>query len=72
MNQHKQGTNLFLLFASASVHETGPFETGLLAAHPEHRGDSHYQHHQIFHEEQNRSWVAALLHLRGQERMKVR
>lgn len=40
--------SLFLLFASASTKEAGPFKTGLLAAHPENRGDSHHQHHQIF------------------------
>lgn len=37
-----------LLFASASMQEVGPFKTGLLAAHPENRGDAHHQHHQIF------------------------
>lgn len=61
----------FLLFASASVHEAGPLKTGLLAAHPENRGDSHHQHHQIFNQEQNCSWMVGLLHLKWKERIKV-
>lgn len=68
MNQYKGSTNVFLLFAPASVHEAGPLEAGLLAAHPEHRGDSHHQHHQILNEEENCSWMAGLLHLRGEEK----
>lgn len=55
--------SLFLLFASAPLQEARPFKTGLLAAHPEHRGDPHYQHHQIFNEEHHHGWSSGLLHL---------
>lgn len=49
------------------MEETGPLEAGLLTAHPEHRGDSYNQHHQVLYEEQHQVGVTGLLHLEQTE-----
>lgn len=53
----------YVLFASLAVEEAGPLEAGLLTAHPEHRGDSYDQHHQVLDQEQGEVRTTGLLHL---------
>lgn len=55
---------VFLPFASPAVEEAGPLKAGLLAAHPEDRGDSHHQHHHVLEQEQAQLRTAAAVHLR--------
>lgn len=54
----------YVLFASLAVEEAGPLEAGLLTAHPEDRGDSHNQHHQVLDEEERQVGPAGALHLK--------
>lgn len=53
----------YVLFASLAVEEAGPLEAGLLTAHPEHRGDSYDQHHQVLDQEQDQVGTTGALHL---------
>lgn len=53
----------YVLFASLAVEEAGPLETRLLAAHPEHGGDSYDQHHQVLDQEQGQVRTTGVLHL---------
>lgn len=55
----------YVLFASLAVEEAGPLEARLLTAHPEHRGDSYDQHHQVLDEEQGQVRATGALHLQG-------
>lgn len=53
----------YVLFASLAMEEAGPLEAGLLTAHPEHRGDSYDQHHQVLDQEQGQVRTTGALHL---------
>lgn len=53
----------YVLFASLAVEEAGPLEARLLTAHPEHRGDSYDQHHQVLDQEQGQVRTTGALHL---------
>lgn len=53
----------YSLFASLAMEEAGPLEAGLFTAHPEDRGDSYDQHHQVLDEEEGQVGTAGLLHL---------
>lgn len=54
---------VYVLLASLAVEEAGPLKAGLLAAHPEHGGDAHDQHHQVLDEEQGQVGSTGVLHL---------
>ena len=56
-----------VLFASLAVEEASPLKAGLLAPHPEHRGDSHNQHHQVLDEEEDQVGPTDALHLEETE-----
>lgn len=60
------------LFFPAPVEEAGPLKAGLLASHPEHRGDPNHQSHQVLHEEQNQIWTAHLSDLQREKEGKAR
>lgn len=59
------------LFFPAPMEEAGPLKAGLLASHPEHRGDPNHQSHQILHEEQNQIWTAHLSDLQREKEGKA-